>query len=110
MNKMEREFAEKITQHDKETQAYSDLRKSLRSIINIVTMEHSNAKQQYKLISGHKEANEAVQDFIKRFDPLVQDLFKTWRGVATLSEEVIVDVRQTGATNSGIIEITGGEG
>jgi len=110
MNGMERDFAEFVTKKDKETQAYADLRKSLRSIINIVTMEHSNAKQQYRLIAGHKEANEAVQDFIKRFDPLVQELFKTWRGVTTFTEEVIVDVGQTGATNSGVIEIAGGEG
>jgi TolA-binding protein len=95
MNKMERDFAEKITRNDKETQAYADLRKSLRSIINIVNMEQSNAIQQYRLVSGHKEANEAVQDFIKRFDPLVQELFKTWRGVTTLSEEVIVNVERT---------------
>jgi hypothetical protein len=108
MKNMERDFAEKITQRDKESQAYGDLRKSLRSIINVVTMENSNAKQQYRLIAGHKEANEAVQDFIKRFDPLVQELFKTWRGVTVVSEEVIVNV--AGTTDSGVVEIAGGEG
>lgn len=110
MKNMERDFAEKITQRDKETQAYSDLRKSLRSIINIVTMENSNAKQQYRLISGHKEANEAIQDFINRFDPLVQELFKTWREAATL-EEVNANAERTGTTtNSRVVEIGSGEG
>lgn len=112
MKNMERDFAEKITRRDKETQAYADLRKSLRSIINVVTMENSNAKQQYKLIVGHKEANEAVQDFIKRFDPLVQELFQTWREASNLAaEEVIENVERTGTTtNSRVIEIGSGEG
>lgn len=111
MNKMERDFAERITKGDKETQAYAELRKSLRSIINVVTMEQSNAKQQYRLIVGHKEANEAVQDFIKRFDPLVRELFKTWREACELTaEEVTVDVERTGIADSNVIEIISGEG
>lgn len=109
MKNMERDFAEKITRNDKETQAYADLRKSLRSMINIVTMEQSNAKQQYRLIAGHKEANEAVQDFIKRFDPLVQQIFSTWKEVAEIiAEEVMINV--AGTTDNGIIEISSGEG
>jgi hypothetical protein len=110
MKNMERDFAEKITKGDKEALAYSDLRKSLRSIINVVTMEHSNAKQQYRLIVGHKEANEAVLDFIKRFDPLIQDLFRTWRESVTITEGVTIDVGQTGTENSGIIEIGSRQG
>lgn len=94
MKNMERDFTEKITKKEDSAHSIRKLRESLRNMVSVVTSEQSNAKYHYSLVVGQKGANEAVQAFIQFFDPLIQDVFKTWQNVSTISEsEVSIDER-----------------
>jgi hypothetical protein len=94
MKDMEQEFIEKLTKREEDTHSVRKLREALRSIVSVVTSEHSSAKYHYSLVSGQKGANEAVQAFIQFFDPLVREIFQTWQDASTItSEEVSIDER-----------------
>lgn len=73
------EYEAKVTSLENDRHSVRKLRESFKNILVTINLEHSQAEYYFLGLVGNKEAHEAIQHFISRFDEEVKPRVEQWR-------------------------------